>query len=133
MFPGLGGQPSDEHEEPGDLLIEVSVQPHKDFTREGDDLIYKIRLTVPEMILGKVVTVPHFDGPMELDLRDAGILNPTKDVLMEGKGMPRPDSSGRKGGALVLRLEIVYPSSKIVWRDDQRAALQKVFGEVGLA
>ena len=51
--PGLGGGPA------GDALVEVEVQPHKFFTREGDDIRVELPVSLPEAVLGAQARCPH--------------------------------------------------------------------------
>ncbi|MEX2009228.1 MAG: DnaJ C-terminal domain-containing protein, partial [Dongiaceae bacterium] len=45
-MPGLGGAP------PGDAFVEVRVQPHPAFTRQGNDIHVELPVTLPEAVLG---------------------------------------------------------------------------------
>jgi molecular chaperone DnaJ len=53
---GTGGGP------PGDLYIVISVQPHKFFTRKGNNIYVTIPITVSEAALGTKLEVPTIDG-----------------------------------------------------------------------
>ena len=50
---GLGGGPA------GDALVEVEVQPHKFFTRDGDDIRLELPISLPEAVLGAQARCPH--------------------------------------------------------------------------
>jgi molecular chaperone DnaJ len=49
----------------GDLLITVSVKPHKLFTREGANILYEMDIPVTQAILGAEVKVPTIDGDVK--------------------------------------------------------------------
>ena len=49
--PGSGGGPD------GDLLVQVNVEPHKFFKRNGSDLILEIPLLFTEAALGAVIKI----------------------------------------------------------------------------
>ena len=49
--PGLGGGPA------GDALVEIEVQPHKFFTREGDDIHMAVPIAVHEAALGARIDI----------------------------------------------------------------------------
>ena len=57
-MPGLGGGP------PGDALIELSVRPHPQFRRDGDDIRLELAVSIDEAVLGGKVTVPTIHGPV---------------------------------------------------------------------
>jgi len=57
---GAGGGPA------GDALIEISVNPHPFFRREGKDVIVELPITIQEAVIGAKVRVPTIDGPVNL-------------------------------------------------------------------
>jgi DnaJ-class molecular chaperone len=58
--PGQGGGPA------GDALIELAIEPHPFFRRDGDDIIVDLPVTIQEAMLGGKVRVPTIDGPVNL-------------------------------------------------------------------
>ena len=54
--PGTHGGPT------GDLEVAVTVKPHPVYSREGNDLVMDLPVTVSEAILGAVVDLPMVDG-----------------------------------------------------------------------
>lgn len=53
---------------PGDLYVEISVRPHKIFTRKGDDLYCTLQVPMTAAALGTSLTVDTLDGPETVDL-----------------------------------------------------------------
>lgn len=53
----------------GDLYIEVQVTPHPVFSRDGDDLLATLEVSMTDAILGATTTIEALDGPVELELR----------------------------------------------------------------
>jgi DnaJ-class molecular chaperone len=51
---------------PGDALVEVTVAPHPQFRREGDDIIVELPVTLQEAVLGATLEVPTIKGPVRL-------------------------------------------------------------------
>jgi DnaJ-class molecular chaperone len=47
---------------PGDALVTIEVQPHRFFTRDGDDVRLDLPVTLAEAVLGAKVKVPTVDG-----------------------------------------------------------------------
>lgn len=94
--PGIGGGP------PGDALIEVHVEPHPFFRREGDDIHLEVPVTLAEAVLGAKITVPTIGGPVSMTVPKG---SDTGSVLrLRGRGIAAP--SGRQGDQLVT-LKIV--------------------------
>jgi molecular chaperone DnaJ len=97
--PGRNGGP------PGDLLVTVSVEPHRLFARRGNDLTLTVPVTFSEATLGTKVDVPTMDGQVTLKI-PAGTTS-GKTFRVRGKGAP----TGRgKPGDLLVKTEIVVPS-----------------------
>jgi DnaJ-class molecular chaperone len=103
--PGFGGGP------PGDALIEVHVEPHPFFRRDGDDIHLELPVSLSEAVLGGRVVVPTVTGPVTMTIpkgSDTGT-----QLRLRGKGIQR---KGRKGDQYVT-LKIVVGAS-----DDQELA-----------
>ncbi len=47
---------------PGDIQVLIEEEPHPDFIRDENDLIYNLLLTVPQAALGDTVEIPTIDG-----------------------------------------------------------------------
>jgi molecular chaperone DnaJ len=90
----------------GDLYIEVNVAPHETFSRDGDDLLATLEVSMPDAILGTMTTIESLDGPVELELRpgvQAG------DVLtIKGRGITPLRGSQR--GDLRVAVQVVTPT-----------------------
>jgi DnaJ-class molecular chaperone len=50
----------------GDALVEVEVQPHKFFTRDGDDIRVELPISLPEAVLGGSSTFPTPTGSVRM-------------------------------------------------------------------
>ena len=53
---------------PGDMILVVSIQPHRFFTRRGADVFVDVPVSVAEAVLGAVIDVPSLDGPATVTL-----------------------------------------------------------------
>ena len=84
--PGARGGP------PGDLLIEMAVQPHPVLRRDGLDLTLTLPVTVDEAYNGASIEVPTFGGPVSLKVPPRS-QNGAK-MRLRGKGIQRKDSRG---------------------------------------
>ncbi len=54
--PGFGGDAA------GDALVEISVAPHRFFTRDGNDILMELPVTLQEAVLGAAIEVPTLRG-----------------------------------------------------------------------
>jgi len=94
---GIGGGPA------GDALVTVGVATHAFFTREGDDILVELPITIDEAILGGKVEVPTIDGRVALTVPKGAT---TGQVLrVRGKGVKRGDRPGDQ----MVTLKIVAP------------------------
>jgi molecular chaperone DnaJ len=117
------GAPGDPRAPDGDLLIEVEVEDHPEFDRDGDDLHHHHPVSFPQAVFGDTVEVPTLDGSVEMDV-PAGTQSGER-FRLKGKGMPRLQRRGR--GDLYVTAQVVTPESL---NDEQREALEQ-FAEAG--
>ena len=90
----------------GDLYLEVTVAPHEIFSRDGDDLLATLEVSMPDAILGTTTTIESLDGPVELEVR-AGVQ--AGDVLtIKGRGITPLRGSQR--GDLKVGVHVVTPT-----------------------
>jgi DnaJ-class molecular chaperone len=90
----------------GDLLITVSIAPHRLFQRDGADLRLELPITLYEAVLGGKVRVPTLDGAVELAI-PAGT-NSGRTFRLKGKGYPGKSHKGD----LLAAVRIVLPEGK---------------------
>ncbi len=88
----------------GDLVLTVSVGPHKWFRREGADLHLEVPVTFGEAWHGASVKVPTLAGEVALKL-PARVQSGAK-LRLKGKGMPK---RGGGHGDLFAHVEIRVP------------------------
>lgn len=129
VLEGMGEQPLRQGEIAGNLHIEVFVQPHEKFTREGNDLHLRVSVTLRQSIVGTKIDIPHFTGDFQVDTSELGILQPIKQYILKNRGMPLRDRSRKEYGNIVLQFEIIYPSTKPT--PEHVKKIDEVFAEVG--
>ena len=96
------GEPGPAGAQPGDLYVQVRVQPHRFFGRSGHDLTLELPVTYAETALGADVRVPTLNGPVTMKV-PAGTPN-GKTFRLKGKGAPK---RGGHGDLLVTtRIEV---------------------------
>lgn len=89
-------------EEGGDLLIEIRVAPHPDFSRDGDDLCVEVPITITEAALGVSVKVPTLEGPVNLKI-PAGTCSGQR-LRLAGKGVVHLGHKGRGDQYVVVKI-----------------------------
>ncbi len=103
---------------PGDLFVDVAVQPHERFHREGEHVSTVVRITYPQAVLGTAVTVATLHGDEELDI-PAGTSQGAQ-FRLRGKGIERLGRGGRGDHVVVVELGVPHP------RDLSEEAVEKL-------
>lgn len=98
---GIGGAPA------GDLLLEVTIKPHRIFKRKGDDIEVVLPVTFGEAALGAKLEVPTIDG-ISLMTLPPGTQSGQK-FKLSGKGFISPKS--KKRGDEYVEIKIVVPKN----------------------
>jgi molecular chaperone DnaJ len=88
----------------GDLLVTVSVRPHKLFTREGANIMYELNIPVTQAILGAEVTVPTIDGDVKYNIPE-GTQSGTV-FRLRNKGIPYIRGTGRGDQYVTVNVNI---------------------------
>jgi molecular chaperone DnaJ len=99
------GEPGYNQGSPGDLYVEVRVNPHPIFNRDDNDLEVDLPVQFPQLVLGAEVEVPTLDGPEKMRI-PAGSQSGSVFVIKE-KGMPR--LNGRGKGNLRVKINVETP------------------------
>ena len=97
---GYGHDSNDENGYPGDLHIIIQQEAHKYFERNGDDIVYKLNLSLPDMILGAKVEIPTLEGKIVFDVPETTPHGKT--FRIKGKGMPSIPKKGIIGDLMVV-------------------------------
>lgn len=103
---------------PGDLYVSIGVAPHEDFVRDGDDLIFRLDLTMIEAALGTTAYVPALDGDIEVELRPG--TQPGEVKAYRSRGVPVLQGHGR--GDLKVVVNVLVPRHLT---DEQRELLEQ--------
>jgi DnaJ-class molecular chaperone len=98
------GAPSPGEGPRGDALVQILVRPHRYFTREGDDILLDLPITVKEAALGAEVRTPTTTGNVMLKIPKRAN---TGDVLrLRGKGVKARGGAGDE----LVKLKVVMPT-----------------------
>jgi len=90
----------------GDLYLVVSVAPHTQFERKGDDVHVTLPITAPEAALGATIEVPTLRGKVSMKIPPATSSGRT--FRLPGYGMPRLKGVG--AGDELVTVRIVMPA-----------------------
>jgi molecular chaperone DnaJ len=91
----------------GDLYVEVQVQPHETFRREGNDIHMDLALSFVQCALGASVDVPTVYGTVSVDV-PAGT-QPEQILKLRGRGV-KDLRSGRPGDQY-LHIKVKTPTN----------------------
>lgn len=125
-FPRAGNeQPNGEAQ---DLVFVVEEKPHEVFTREGDDLICRLRIPLVDALTGVdgKKTIVALDGrKLQIPL-PGGVVKPNQETRIPNEGMPiRKQGSTKKKGDLIVRWDVVFPDRLT---PTQKEGLKKLLG-----
>ena len=96
--PGMGGGPS------GDALIEITVESHPLFRRDGNNIQAEVAITLTEAVAGGKITVPTIEGPVSVSV-PAGSNSGTK-LRLRGRGIAL---KGGTAGDQYITLKVMLP------------------------
>jgi molecular chaperone DnaJ len=107
----------------GDLVVEIRVLEHPQFTRKGHDVLSAHVVTFPQAVLGDEVEVATVDGDVSMRIKPG--TQPGQVYKLRGKGIPR--LGGSRGDQLV-RIEIDVPRSLSPRQEELIRELAKELG-----
>ena len=112
--PGRNGGPA------GDLLVEVAVQPHERFTRQGVNLEVTLPVTFSELALGSEVDVPTLEGESVRLRLQPGTQSGSRHRV-SGRGIEVTKRGTVTRGDLIVRVVVDVPTALT---DEQRKAVE---------
>ncbi len=89
----------------GDLYVGIHVAPDERFVRDGNDLIYRVDVTMIDAALGTTVVVPALDGDIEITLKPG--TQPGEVKTFRNRGVPVLQGYGR--GDLRVVVNVLVP------------------------
>ncbi|CAI0439359.1 unnamed protein product [Linum tenue] len=95
---------------PPDVVFVVNEKPHHLFSRDGDNLIHEMEVSLTDALAGCTLSVPLI-GRENMWLSFAGdeVICPGYEKVIRGQGMPVPGEKGRKGDFLI-RFSVSFPA-----------------------
>ena len=88
-------------------------------TRDGENVIYKLRISFPDAALGVRAEVPTLYGTEKVDIKSG--TQPGESVVLKNKGLPRLNSY-RKGDQIIIA-EVFVPKKV---SGDEKSLLKKL-------
>jgi molecular chaperone DnaJ len=110
---GAKGGPS------GDLVIGIEEAPHEEFTREGNNLIHELFISLPDAALGEKLEVPTLEGRVRITIPPG--TQSGKIFRLKDKGLPVLQSYQR--GDLLVHVNVWTPKKL---NDEEKKALEKM-------
>lgn len=91
----------------GDLYIEIRVMPHKQFVRNGNDILLDVPITMTQAALGANITIPTLDGEEIYSVRPG--TQPDSKVTLRNKGVFYVRNP-RERGNMILTFKVNIPT-----------------------
>jgi len=108
----------------GDLLVVITEEDHPDLQRDGNNLIYNLFLSFPELTLGTTSEIPTADGKVKVKIDAA--TQPEKILRLRGKGIPDVNGYGR--GDLLVRIHVWIPKRL---NSEEKKTMEKLLSSPG--
>lgn len=104
------GDECDQHTIAGDIVFIIRDKPHPLFERSNSDLIYRVKLTLKQALLGTLLVIPFLDSSIPpYQLRTyREILTPQTEKRFPSQGLPFPKEISKRGD-LIVKFEILFP------------------------
>jgi DnaJ-class molecular chaperone len=82
-----------------DIIFTIKVVPHPIFTRRNNNvLVWAQTISFEESVTGKVLSCPHFDGILEIDTLQWGVIDPRKEYQFQD---------------VIIKFDIKYPEPHV--------------------
>jgi molecular chaperone DnaJ len=108
----------------GDLLVVIAEEEHPELIRDGNNLIYNLFLSFPEITLGTTAEIPTAEGKVKVKIEPG--TQPEKILRLRGKGIP--DVNGYGKGDLLVRIHVWIPKKL---NSEERRILEKLLTSPG--
>jgi len=93
---------------PGDLIIVITVRPHKVFERKGNDIFCEVPITFCEAALGAEISIPTLDKEeIKYEIPEATQTN--TEFTIKERGIP--DINSKRRGSLNFKVIVEVPKN----------------------
>lgn len=104
---------------PGDLIILIEEEAHKELQRDGLNVAFELHISFPDAVFGTQVEVPTIDGRAKIKI-PAGTQS-GKIFRLKGKGFP--DVNGYQKGDQLVHVNVWTPQNLT---SEEKAMLEKL-------
>lgn len=95
---------------PQDIVFVIKEKPHDKFKREGDNLVYRARLSLKDALVGSgTLSIKSLDN-RNIDMRLDGVVTPGMRKVFAGEGMPLQKNPSQRGD-LFVEFDVQFPTS----------------------
>ena len=113
--PGPGGA--------GDGIVKIEIQPHRFFTRDGDNVRLDLPVSLSEAVLGASVRVPTVEGAVMLTVPKNSTSGKT--LRLRGRGFHKADGTGRGDQLVTLMVDLPVGDEALIdfvqgWKDQDK-------------
>lgn len=119
----------------GDLYVVVNLKQHEIYTREGDDIILEVPITIMQAVLGDEIEIPTLYGNYKIKI-PAGTQN-NEIINIKGKGLTKLHSQSKGDMHAVIHVEIpkginsklkdAFKNVKVLESEDNYEAVKRAF------
>ncbi len=102
---------------PGDLFLQIDIEPDPTFTRDGRNLLVKADIPYSGICMGTSIEVPTLDTPKRVKV-PAG-MQPGQKIRLRGYGVAATES--KPAGDLYAIIEVIVPNNLT---EEQKQALE---------
>jgi molecular chaperone DnaJ len=90
----------------GDLFLEMKVKHHDTFSRNGDDLLATVEVTMTDAILGTTAVLKSLDGDVEVEIKPG--TQSAEVITVKARGITHLRGAGR--GDLRIGVQVLTPT-----------------------
>ena len=106
---------------PGDLLVLIEEEPHKDLHRDGLNVAYDLYISIPDAVFGTQLEVPTIDGKVKIKVPPG--TQSGKIFRLKGKGFP--EVNGYAKGDQLIHVNVWTPQNIST---EEKSMLEKMNG-----
>ncbi|MDY5823701.1 MAG: molecular chaperone DnaJ [Candidatus Coprenecus sp.] len=103
----------------GDLYVLIQEEEHPELQRDGNDLIYTLFLSIPDIVLGTTAQIPSADSKLKIKIEPG--TQSGSFLRIRGKGVPDINGYGR--GDLLVYIQVWTPDKL---SKEEKAAFEKL-------
>ncbi len=89
----------------GDLFVHIRQKPHKQLERQGQNLVYRLKIGLAQAALGARAEIPTLEGDMPLDIPPGTTHGQVFELAQHGLPLP----GGYRKGSLLVACELEVP------------------------